>query len=51
MEAPLDKLKGAAKKADYGMVQLLFATIVESAPLQFVGSASNPPSAFLKRML
>ena len=35
------KLKGSAPKTDVGMVQLLFASIVESAPLQLVGSSTK----------
>ena len=50
-KAVFDKLKGVADRTDFGIVHCLAATIAESEPLQFVVSASNPPSAFLRRML
>ena len=42
------KLKGPAKKTVFGMLQLLFARIVASEPLQLVSSVSNELSDFLK---
>ena len=45
------KLKGAPEKTDFGMVQLLFARIVESEPLQLLSYVVNELSAFLKEIV
>ena len=51
-EAVFGKLKGAAEKTDFGMVQLLFATIVDWVPSQSVSCVVlYEPSDFWKVIL